>query len=230
MSRRDVAASSIVHHNPYDFNTEGKQDLQETIGGAVNEVHHSSPEDEKGHEAAKNAALRLLSMRSHSRKELKQRLIEKGYALEAARRALDRLQEVGLQSDREFAEVFARSKWRQSKWSAGKISSELARRGVACELVDEAIESVFGPEALNIMQHCELMEDEADDATTRAEDALLQTVRRMDDVMRDLTPEARKRRLVGWLQRRGHSWANIRHLLEQLDKEAAVRNVDDGWS
>jgi hypothetical protein len=38
---------------------------------------------------------------------------------------------------------------------------------VACELVDEAIESVFGAEALNILQHCELMEDEADDATTR---------------------------------------------------------------
>jgi hypothetical protein len=66
-------------------------------------------------------------MRAHSRKELKQRLVEKGYALEAARRALDRLQEVGLQSDAEFAEVFARSKWRQSKWSAGKISSVRAR-------------------------------------------------------------------------------------------------------
>lgn len=63
-----------------------------------------------------------------------------------------------------------------------------------------------------------------------AEDALLQTVRRMGETMSGLAPEARKRRLVGWLQRRGHSWANIRHLLEQLDKEAAVRNVDDGWS
>ena len=31
------------------------------------------------------------------------------------------LQEVGLQSDADFAEVFARSKWRQSKWGAHKL-------------------------------------------------------------------------------------------------------------
>ena len=37
------------------------------------------------------------------------------------RAALDRLAEVGLQSDAEFAETFARSKWRQSKWGPRRI-------------------------------------------------------------------------------------------------------------
>ena len=37
------------------------------------------------------------------------------------RDALDRLARVGLQSDTEFAETFARSKWRQSKWGARRI-------------------------------------------------------------------------------------------------------------
>lgn len=37
------------------------------------------------------------------------------------RGALDRLAAVGLQSDAEFAETFARSKWRQSKWGPRRI-------------------------------------------------------------------------------------------------------------
>lgn len=72
-------------------------------------------------EEAKAAALRLLSSRSHSRKELKAKLLERGHALDAARAALDRLAAVGLQSDAEFAEVFARSKWRQTKWGPSRI-------------------------------------------------------------------------------------------------------------
>lgn len=74
-------------------------------------------------EEAKGAALRLLSLRSHSRKELKTKLLERGHALYAVHSALDRLAEVGLQSDGEFAEAFARSKWRQVKWGPSKIRS-----------------------------------------------------------------------------------------------------------
>lgn len=74
-------------------------------------------------EDAKAAALKMLSQRSHSRKELKLKLSEKGHPMTAIIGALDRLQHVGLQSDREFAEIFARSKWRQTKWGPGKIRS-----------------------------------------------------------------------------------------------------------
>ena len=72
-------------------------------------------------ERTKAAALRLLSRRSHSRKELTTKLEERKYPVEAITVALDRLGAVGLQSDEEFAEAFARSKWRQTKWSPSKI-------------------------------------------------------------------------------------------------------------
>lgn len=42
----------------------------------------------------KAAALKLLSMRSHSRKELKLKLLDKGFAQDTIRAALDRLREV----------------------------------------------------------------------------------------------------------------------------------------
>ena len=79
-------------------------------------------------EKAKAAALRLLSQRSHSRKELITKLEEREHQFDAVTRALDRLAEVGLQSDGEFAEVFVRSKRRQAKWAPSKIKSVSSKK------------------------------------------------------------------------------------------------------
>ena len=79
--------------------------------------------DAKALEDAKAHALRLLSLRSHSRKELVNKLTERGHSPNAVTAALDRLEEVGLQSDQEFAEAFVRSKWRQSKWGPSRLKS-----------------------------------------------------------------------------------------------------------
>lgn len=72
-------------------------------------------------ERIKASALRMLGRRSHSKKELRKKLEERGYDHTDISTALNRLEEVGLQSDREFAMIFARSKWRQSKWGPNKI-------------------------------------------------------------------------------------------------------------
>lgn len=46
---------------------------------------------------------------------------------------------------------------------------------------------------------------------------LLEGARRQADLSRGLPAETRKRRLVMWLQRRGHTWDTISGLLEQID-------------
>lgn len=74
-------------------------------------------------ERAKGAALRMLSRRSHSRRELTAKLEEREHPPDAVASALDRLEAVGLQSDAEFAEAFARSKWRQTRWAPSKIKA-----------------------------------------------------------------------------------------------------------
>lgn len=82
-------------------------------------------------EKAKSAALRLLGKRSHSRYELTQKLLKYGYQHEAITPALDRLAHVGLQSDIEFAEIFARSKWRQAKWGPSRL-----KMVIECSILD----------------------------------------------------------------------------------------------
>ena len=53
-----------------------------------------SPRQEREYEAAKNSAAGSLSLRPHSRKELEDKLEEKGYSKTATARALDRLKEL----------------------------------------------------------------------------------------------------------------------------------------
>ncbi|KAI7845799.1 hypothetical protein COHA_000711 [Chlorella ohadii] len=159
------ACRALYHrHNPWNMKVE-REDGEELPGVqnlelSMDEMDEHKKKAEKGLESAKQAALKMLSSRAHSRKELKTKLLERGHELHDVRDALDRLEAVGLQSDAEFAETFARSKWRQSKWGARRIGMELHHRGVSVELAAAALRSVFGEDGLDLAQHLEQLDDE----------------------------------------------------------------------
>ncbi|TAH47566.1 MAG: recombination regulator RecX [Betaproteobacteria bacterium] len=81
-------------------------------------------------------ALRYLAQRDHSRTELARKLAAHGSAAEVAE-VVARMGELGLQSDRRFAEAWVRSK--AVRFGAARLRNELGRRGVERELVDEAL-------------------------------------------------------------------------------------------
>ena len=81
-------------------------------------------------------ALRYLAQRDHSRAELARKLGSYGSA-EEIEAVLARMGELGLQSDSRFAAAWVRSK--AGRFGAARLRSELARRGLERELVDEAI-------------------------------------------------------------------------------------------
>jgi SOS response regulatory protein OraA/RecX len=184
-------------------------------------------------EEAKAAALRLLGGRPHARKELEAKLAERGHGRAAAAAALDRLADVGLQSDAEFAEVFARSKWRQAKWGPSRIGGELRRRGVAPAHAASALEGVFGEGGR--LEVRRFIEEEADEAAGEAGEgsmralgdgeapvaALLRTARDRWARTAGLDAAARKRRLAGWLQRRGHVWDDVARVVARVEAEEA---------
>ena len=53
------------------------------------------------------------------------------------------------------------------------------------------------------------------------EGALLQSARRQHQLTVGLPAEARKRRIVGWLQRRGHPWDIVSRVVRRLEEEDA---------
>lgn len=57
-------------------------------------MHLCRLREQQGHEEAKEAAIKLLATRPHSQKELRTKLLEKGFGMELIKDALERLQEL----------------------------------------------------------------------------------------------------------------------------------------
>ena len=140
---------------------------------------------ERRDEQARALCLRLLTARARTRAELAGQLAKRGFPSDVSNRVLDRLGDVGLVDDAEFAEQWVQSRRAKAGKSKRTLAAELHTKGVD----DEVINSV-------------LAEIDAGAERERAEELVRARLRREvlgeDDTR--LT-----RRLVGMLARRGYS-------------------------
>ncbi|MBQ2759972.1 MAG: regulatory protein RecX [Clostridia bacterium] len=83
-------------------------------------------------------ALRYLSNRAHSKKELEMKLKRK-YCNEAVEYALDKCGELGLIDDEAFARLFAEELSERKKYAPKRIVSELVSRGINREIAENAV-------------------------------------------------------------------------------------------
>lgn len=133
---------------------------------------------------------------------------------------LDRFEQVHLINDEEYAVIFARSKWRQSKWSPRKIETELRRRGVEAAVIGEALTAVFGEDG--VVRVDGVLDshdgDSEDDGMTAQGYELVEMARKQYESYRtaSITEEAKKRRLIGYLQRRGFGWDVVGKVVERV--------------
>ena len=148
-----------------------------------------------GEPSLRERALRHLSRRDHSRAELARKLAAHGDADEIDA-VIERMGELGLQSDTRYAEAFVRGK--AGRFGASRLRSELARRGIDRDLIDEAIAG-------------ECVESEADRAR-----AVLRG--RFTEPPADAREWARQAR---FLQTRGFAPELIRKLLKEPYDESA---------
>jgi regulatory protein len=143
-------------------------------------------------------ALRLLTARSYTARSLLRKLTQKGIAPEEARAVLDRLEANGLVNDAKFAEQYARSKVLTSGASKRRVVQDLRRKGIAESLANTAIARVF--------------EDEQIDSTAMAENAARKKLAQMGD----LEPLILRRRLFGFLARRGYELEDIKTVVAKV--------------
>ena len=92
---------------------------------------------------ARQAALRLLSVRARSRRELLDRLRRKGFAPHVANAVVDGLAEVGLVDDAAFARLWADERVRLRPVGALRLRRELATKGVPTDVVDEVVRLTY---------------------------------------------------------------------------------------
>ena len=137
---------------------------------------------------ARSIVLRQLNNSAKSRHQLSQKLAERNIPEDVAEAVLDRFEAVKLIDDAEFAQMWVRSRSLHKSLARGALRRELAEKGIAPELAEEALNQV-------------------DDGTERERGKEL--VRRKLRAAIDLTDRVERdrytRRWVGMLARKGYS-------------------------
>ncbi|MCO6006396.1 recombination regulator RecX [Actinoallomurus purpureus] len=155
---------------------------------------------------AREICLRQLSFSPKTRAQLADALRRKGVPDDVAERVLGRYSEVGLIDDAAFARAWVESRHAGRGLGRRALAAELRRRGVADEMVSEAVEEV-GPE--------------------QEEAAARELVARRLPATRGLDPVKRTRRLMGMLARKGYSGGlAYRVVREALEAEGAEEIPD----
>ncbi|MDB4907250.1 MAG: Regulatory protein recX [Gemmatimonadetes bacterium] len=163
--------------------------------------------------ATYDRALNMLSARARARTELRRLLVRKGEPAELVDAALQRLADQGLLDDAQFARQFARSKALGSGISKRRLSQELGRKGVAREVGEEAIGNVYEEEGL-------------DDGAS-----IERVARKKYRTLLQLDAETQRRRLYGFLARRGFDAADVGRMVKELvgsDPHAGMGDDDIG--
>lgn len=141
-------------------------------------------------EQARALCMRLLTARARTRAELEGRLAKRGYPDDISAQVLDRLAEVGLIDDEDFAEQWVRSRRDNAGKGKRALAAELRTKGLDSEVITAALAGI-----------------DAAAERTRAEQLVRDKLRREklgDPGDRD-TENKVARRLVGMLARRGYS-------------------------
>ena len=137
----------------------------------------------------KQRALRIIGARPLSRKELRDRLKEKGESAENAEMAVEWLTDLRLLDDEQYAAAVVRH-YTVKGYGAGRIRAELAHRGVDRDYWDEALAFASG-----------------------SDDKLISYIR---SHLRDPDDRDQKRKVSAALYRRGYSWDEIRSALSRF--------------
>ncbi|MFI6100454.1 regulatory protein RecX [Lentzea sp. NPDC051213] len=176
---------------------------------SAHEQHEADPVEEQ--RKARDICYALLTARPRSRHELHEALLRKGISAAAADIVLGKFDRAGLIDDAQFAEMWVRSRHTYNGLGRRALAMELRRKGVADEVVAEAVAAVDG-----------------DAEEERARELVRKRLRALSGV--DETTKIR--RLVGALARKGYAeglaYRVVRDELRAAGNEASA--LDEPWS
>ena len=147
---------------------------------------------------AYNYALNLLSARPYAIKALHRKLLQKEYSAADADDAIRRLVDNGLLNDEKYAEQYARSKMLSTGASKRRLTQDLYRKGIKGDVATSAIANVIADEQIDTAAVIE------------------QVARKKLAQLGDLEPLVLRRRLFGFLARRGYDVDEIKRVVSSL--------------
>jgi regulatory protein len=162
-------------------------------GAEIDERRVLELEALEGRWQVRESALRLLSHRPRTERELRQRLARKGYPEEVVETCLDEMRGLGFLNDGAFARGFVRDRVRLRPKGPGLLADELRARGLDPATAEEAVSEI-------------MIEEETTELDLGRAALRRWSPRPGED------PVRARRRLYGFLARRGFSPETIREL------------------
>lgn len=149
----------------------------------------------------------MLSQRDHTRGELQEKLVQKGFEQDPVHRILQELQEKGYLDNRRYALQFTEEKLARKGWGPEKIRAQLYRKGVEKSYIDEALQQARDP--------------------GRLRELMLEAVNKRRSRFRREADEAkRKQQIAGFLLRKGFPSEQVWPELERLNKSVLHEESD----
>ena len=94
-------------------------------------------------QSAYDKAVSLLAIREHTKKELKEKLENKGYREDEISSSLERLEKEGYISEERFAEVFIRSRLKKSPEGRNILFCRLMEKGCPRDISSNALDEAW---------------------------------------------------------------------------------------
>jgi regulatory protein len=151
---------------------------------------------------AYESSMRFLSYRPRSKGEVVRHLRKKDFPEPAIDAALERLARVGLLDDKAFAEYWISNREQFKPRGRYALRHELRQKGVASGIIDGLLEEL--------------------DETENAYRAAMQRLHRWDR----LDPEAARRKLSAYLQRRGFGYGVIQEVWARIQAERVADELE----
>ena len=160
----------------------------------INEEELTELLDSVSFRRAYNKGLDFLSRRPFGTKELIKKLCEKGHDKQAAQKACERLIELGLLNDEEYARILANDLLERKKYAIKRVKQELIFRGIDREIVENTIDSIDNDPQKSII------------------------ILIKKKYINKLGDEKGKKRVVDALMRLGYSYSDIKTALNQISE------------
>ncbi len=155
-------------------------------GGAVTEIERRAEVF-----SARCAALRILAFRALPSREIRRRLVRKGFIQASADEAVGALVSAGLVNDLEFARHYARTRARRFRYGPGRLARDLQRFGIGEREAREAVAAAFELEGVEPVE------------------LLREAAQKKLRTLKGLEPAVRRRKLKVYLLRRGFALPDV---------------------
>lgn len=152
----------------------------------------SKPHSDEILNLAFNKALRFLTIRIRSIKEIKDYLIKKGFVDKTINEVINRLLELKFLNDEEFGAQWIESRQKHKGKSKFVLKTELKLKGLPNELIEKLLEQT-----------------QSDFETAK------DFFERKKNRLSHLSKEEFEKKIIGMLQRKGFSWNIIRAVLKK---------------